>query len=675
MRLKLLPAAALLVVSLVVCRKWDNPKDPLNNRPPNAPTHPAPDSGIVDVDTGVTLRWYCSDPDSEKLYYDVHFGPNPSPPKVCSSLVDTFYRPGNLSSLTNYYWKVIVRDSLGASDTSRLWWFRTALANSAPNLPANPSPDSGGQGVWLRPVLTWTGGDPNAVDTVFYDVCFGTQPSPPVVSMRQRTTTYQPPRLSYDTVYYWRIIAQDNHGAVTTGRVWDFRACSPVTVTAPHAGSHWTVGSTKTVTWTGGPAAGYDSTVIHYSTNGGANWLRHGVAATPGQYEWQTPGPPSTNAKVQVRVYVGADTCLGTSAGYVTAEGSYPDSVVATVTTGARPKALVWDSIDNRVFCANYEDSSVTVIDGVSNSALRTIRVGRFPTALLWIPAGNKVYCANYTDSSVSVIDAGLNQVMTTVRTGPYPTALCWNQTDNKVYVANFRGQSVTVIDGATNQVLTTVPVDSGPTAICWNRSVNKVYVANWTSSTVTIIDGSSDEVLRTVPVAYAPCAVVVDSRDNVLVAPRQITQQVKVIGGTSNEVIAGVGVGQEPWALSHNASGNFVYCVNSADATVSVIDCSSYLVTSTRNVASLPRSAVWAGWVNKVYIASYGSSYVAVLDGTSHNQLKLLTVGARPIAFCVNPTSNKVYVANYDSGTVSVIAGAEQQVRTHPAGLPARQR
>ncbi|MEO0085178.1 MAG: hypothetical protein ABIK37_00965 [candidate division WOR-3 bacterium] len=658
---RVLGVGLLFVVALVMCRKWDNPKDPLNNRPPNVPTHPAPDSGSVDVDTGVTLRWRGGDPDTEKVYYDVYLGQNASPAKVCSSLVDTFFQPGKLTGLTNYYWRVVARDSLGDSAVSRLWSFRTALANSPPNLPSNPSPDSGAEGVWLRALLEWTGGDPNPGDTLFYDVCFGTQPSPPVVSMHQRTTFYQPPRLTHDSTYYWRIVAQDNNGAVTTGPVWSFRACSPISVTAPSAGSRWQVGSTQTIRWSGGPSwPTPDTVVVYYSTNGGSNWLRHGVATVAGEYEWRTPGPPSASARVQIRTFIGADTSLGTSANYTTTEASYPDTVIATVIVGTRPKALVWDSIDNRVFCANYEDSSVTVIDGVTNEAVRTIRVGMFPTALLWVPSSNRVFCANYGDSSVTVIDAAMSQVVGTVRTGAYPAALCWNETDNKIYVANYRGQSLTVIDGATNQVRTTVPVDTGPIALCWNRAVNKVYAANWTSGTVSIIDGSSDAVLRTLPTAYAPCAVVVDNRDNVLVAARQITQLVRVISGTADEVIASVGVGQESWALGSNATGGFVYCANSGDATVSVIDCSGYYVTTTRNVASLPRSLVWAGWVNKVYVGGYGGSYVTILDGTNHSQLKLLTVGARPIAFCLNPTSNKVYVANYDSGTVSVIGGAQ---------------
>ena len=71
-------------------------------------------------------------------------------------------------------------------------------------------------------MLTFAGGDPDAGDTVTYDVYFGTGATPPLVSANQAGTTYDPGTLSYNTKYYWKITAGDNHAASTTGPVWDF---------------------------------------------------------------------------------------------------------------------------------------------------------------------------------------------------------------------------------------------------------------------------------------------------------------------------------------------------------------------------------------------------------------------------------------------------------------------
>jgi len=102
-----------------------------------------------------------------------------------------------------------------------------------------PSPTDNATGVSVDADLSWTGGDPDAGDTVTYDVYFGTSASPPLVSDGQTTTIYGPGPLSYNTKHYWKIVATDNHEAQTTGPLWDFStqtAVSLVTWNCPLGG-------------------------------------------------------------------------------------------------------------------------------------------------------------------------------------------------------------------------------------------------------------------------------------------------------------------------------------------------------------------------------------------------------------------------------------------------------
>jgi hypothetical protein len=62
-----------------------------------------------------------------------------------------------------------------------------------------------------------------AIPLPTYDVYFGTSTSPALVSTDQNGTTYDPGTLlSYNTIYYWQIVATDNHGLSTSGPLWDF---------------------------------------------------------------------------------------------------------------------------------------------------------------------------------------------------------------------------------------------------------------------------------------------------------------------------------------------------------------------------------------------------------------------------------------------------------------------
>ena len=94
--------------------------------------------------------------------------------------------------------------------------------NQPPNTPSNPSPSNGATDVDIDSNLSWTGGDPDSGDTVTYDVYFGTSSSPPKVSGNQSGTAYDPGTMSYETKYYWKIVAWDNHGNSSSGAIWSF---------------------------------------------------------------------------------------------------------------------------------------------------------------------------------------------------------------------------------------------------------------------------------------------------------------------------------------------------------------------------------------------------------------------------------------------------------------------
>ncbi|EMR75277.1 hypothetical protein MBGDF03_00902 [Thermoplasmatales archaeon SCGC AB-540-F20] len=68
-----------------------------------------------------------------------------------------------------------------------------------------------------------TGGDPDG-DPVVYDVYLeANDPTPDdKVADDITETTFDPGTMDYETVYYWRIIAKDNHGASTWGPIWHF---------------------------------------------------------------------------------------------------------------------------------------------------------------------------------------------------------------------------------------------------------------------------------------------------------------------------------------------------------------------------------------------------------------------------------------------------------------------
>lgn len=95
--------------------------------------------------------------------------------------------------------------------------------NLPPHSPSTPLPMQGAVFYDTNPTLTWSGGDPDDGDTVFYDVYFGEALPLSLVSASQTKTKYWPKTLQNGKRYFWRVLARDSQSMVTEGDLWEFR--------------------------------------------------------------------------------------------------------------------------------------------------------------------------------------------------------------------------------------------------------------------------------------------------------------------------------------------------------------------------------------------------------------------------------------------------------------------
>jgi PKD repeat protein len=230
---------------------------------PYTPSNPTPDNGSIGISVMTDLSWIGGGSDHGKIKYDVYFGTTNPPPKVKDNQSKLTYNPsGTLSYNTEYFWRIVAWDSYNNFTAGPLWDFTTvSQSNQPPNTPSNPSPSDGSTGVSVSAGLSWTGGDPNS-DAVTYDVYFGNTSLPLKVVSNQSALNYDLGTLSYNTHYYWRIVAWDAHGASTAGLLWDFTTVSqsnqpPNTPSNPSPSDGSTgVSVSAGLSWTGGDPNG-----------------------------------------------------------------------------------------------------------------------------------------------------------------------------------------------------------------------------------------------------------------------------------------------------------------------------------------------------------------------------------------------------------------------------------
>jgi hypothetical protein len=152
-------------------------------------------------------------------------------------------------------------------------------ANHPPNMLSSPSPPEHAVEQSVDVSLSWVGGDPDG-DSVTYEVYLEAGDTCPDVLLCDETasTTCDPGTLSYDTRYWWRVIARDEHGATTAGPIWSF-----TTEGNPGPGIWQPVASpvesflsgVSMISADDGWAVGDAGTIIHWD---GASWQ---VASSP----------------------------------------------------------------------------------------------------------------------------------------------------------------------------------------------------------------------------------------------------------------------------------------------------------------------------------------------------------------------------------------------------------
>ncbi len=94
-------------------------------------------------------------------------------------------------------------NNTGSITSGRKQRFSPPVATGLPTCASNFSPAFMSNGVNLTPTLSWSAGTgvPSG-----YDVYFGNTPNPPLVSVNQVTTSYTTPTLTWNTIYYWKVV-------------------------------------------------------------------------------------------------------------------------------------------------------------------------------------------------------------------------------------------------------------------------------------------------------------------------------------------------------------------------------------------------------------------------------------------------------------------------------------
>lgn len=121
---------------------------------------------------------------------------------------------------------------------------------------------------------------------------------------------------------------------------------------------------------------------------------------------------------------------------------------VCEIEVGLHPSGMALSPDKSRLYVANANSDTVSVIDTASDRVVHTfsakpvkeIPFGSAPNALAVSPDGNTLYVANGGNNLIAVLDAHKGKVRGTIPTGWYPSAILPVQNGSLLCVANLKG-------------------------------------------------------------------------------------------------------------------------------------------------------------------------------------------------------------------------------------------
>jgi len=147
------------------------------------------------------------------------------------------------------------------------------------------------------------------------------------------------------------------------------------------------------------------------------------------------------------------------------------------------------------IYVTNSADSTVDVVDPMSNKVVQTIQGIELPHGVVFSPDGSRVYISNESESVVDVVDGASGRILEKVPLSGHPNNLTITKDGKRLLVGIREGTgSLDVIDTATLKKTKKIPV---------NGRVHNVYVTpdgqyavagSIESKTMTVVDLRSDQ-------------------------------------------------------------------------------------------------------------------------------------------------------------------------------------
>lgn len=213
--------------------------------------------------------------------------------------------------------------------------------------------------------------------------------------------------------------------------------------------------------------------------------------------------------------------------------GSMPHNVqvspygkLAWVTNSGKRDVGVHAGMSGKEHEMMEDKGEVWAIDTTTDAVVARIPVGEHPAHVVLTPDGRYAYVTNGGEDSVSVIDTSARRMATSIPVGKYPHGLRISPDGTQAYVANLKGGNVSVIDIGSRKEVGRISVGKGPAQVGFTPDGRWAFVSLSEENAVAVIDPATRRVTRKIAVGSVPIQLYATPDSRMLVVANQGTRR-----------------------------------------------------------------------------------------------------------------------------------------------------
>ena len=305
------------------------------------------------------------------------------------------------------------------------------------------------------------------------------------------------------------------------------------------------------------------------------------------------------------------------------------------------------DVCGDLAYVTNSYSNTLSVIDLNEERLVATHTTGTAPVNPTFNRDWTKLYFANVEDGTLSIVDTETGNIVDTIPAGaPHPSGLRF-MPDGKHLVISFIGEETSdpgmlgIMDLASGKLVKTIPVQAQSERFDLTPDGKRAYVANLVAQSISVVDLEKGSVIATIPSPEKyPFNVLVSPKGSRAYVGAVMGNKIIEIDTTTNEIIKTIETAAGPNGMTFTPDGDNILFTAVYAGRLQAYNLTAGVVSEGSFVGLLPGFVrLSANGFKGILVRPYGRQ-ISIFDGTTMQVLKNIETGVGPstVAICGNP-------------------------------------